>query len=400
MKKTLLRGALALALLLLLAAALMPASAQQVWKWSTTSATNSTADPAINWATGMAPSQVSPSSRAMMAAVARHRLDNAGRIATGGTSTAYTVTSNSSYAATPDNGVTVAFTPHTTNGASATLAVDGGTAFAIRTDASTAVPAATLVSGSPYKAVFNSTASAWILHGYYGSPTTIPIGGLIDYAGSTAPNSNFALANGQCISRTTYATLFALTSTTFGVCDGSTTFGLPDTRGRMIAGLDMSVSGLANRITVAGGNIDTAVLGATQDRQNYQLSVAQLPTHTPAGTISQITPAGTISQVTGSVNVTDPGHAHQINVQVHTTVPVGGANVAVNGNVPWGDPSYGNAGVSNSNTTGITASFTGSTPTFTGTPTTPTFTGTSIGSGSTHPIVPPFIVLGKLIRIF
>jgi len=46
-----------------------------------------------------------------------------------------------------------------------------------------------------------------------------------------SPSANWLKLNGNNVSRTTYATLFALWGTAFGVGDGSTTFGLPDTRG-------------------------------------------------------------------------------------------------------------------------------------------------------------------------
>lgn len=56
----------------------------------------------------------------------------------------------------------------------------------------------------------------------------IPIGGLIDFAGSAAPANYLALPLvATNISRTTYAKLFAAIGTTWGVGDGSTTFGMP-----------------------------------------------------------------------------------------------------------------------------------------------------------------------------
>lgn len=44
--------------------------------------------------------------------------------------------------------------------------------------------------------------------------------------------------DGALISRTTYSALFAVIGTTYGVGDGSTTFGLPDTRGEFVRGWD------------------------------------------------------------------------------------------------------------------------------------------------------------------
>jgi len=58
-----------------------------------------------------------------------------------------------------------------------------------------------------------------------------PSGTLIDYAGTVEPNGWF-LCDGRAISRTTYAGLFASISTAYGVGDGSTTFNIPDFRGR------------------------------------------------------------------------------------------------------------------------------------------------------------------------
>ena len=49
------------------------------------------------------------------------------------------------------------------------------------------------------------------------------------YAGAAAP-TGFLLCDGAAVSRTTYADLFAVTSTSYGVGDGSTTFNVPDLR--------------------------------------------------------------------------------------------------------------------------------------------------------------------------
>ena len=54
----------------------------------------------------------------------------------------------------------------------------------------------------------------------------VPTGGIVEYAGTTAPNG-WLLCDGSAISRTTYADLFEVIGTTFGEGDGSTTFNLP-----------------------------------------------------------------------------------------------------------------------------------------------------------------------------
>lgn len=55
--------------------------------------------------------------------------------------------------------------------------------------------------------------------------TIVQLGTL--YAGFMAPGADWHIADGTAISRTTYATLFAIIGTTFGAGDGSTTFNLP-----------------------------------------------------------------------------------------------------------------------------------------------------------------------------
>jgi microcystin-dependent protein len=57
------------------------------------------------------------------------------------------------------------------------------------------------------------------------------------YAGTTPP-SGWLLCNGQAVSRTVYADLFARIGTTHGDGDGVTTFNLPDYRGRFLRGVD------------------------------------------------------------------------------------------------------------------------------------------------------------------
>lgn len=59
----------------------------------------------------------------------------------------------------------------------------------------------------------------------------VPSGAVAHFAMNTAP-TGWLKANGAAVSRTTYAALFSAIGTTFGSGDGSTTFNLPDLRGR------------------------------------------------------------------------------------------------------------------------------------------------------------------------
>ena len=63
------------------------------------------------------------------------------------------------------------------------------------------------------------------------------IGQVVFMAGANAP-SGFLKCNGQLVSRTTYASLFAVIGTAYGAGDGSTTFAVPDLRGEFLRGWD------------------------------------------------------------------------------------------------------------------------------------------------------------------
>ncbi len=81
----------------------------------------------------------------------------------------------------------------------------------------------------------------------------VPTGGTIAYGGSSAP-AGWLLCDGSAVSRTTYAVLFAIVGTTFGAGDGSTTFNLPDLRGRFPLG--KATAGTGSVLGGTGGAID------------------------------------------------------------------------------------------------------------------------------------------------
>lgn len=83
-----------------------------------------------------------------------------------------------------------------------------------------------------------------------GSEAAIPTGTLTAYTGTTAP-AGWLICDGTAISRSTYSELFAIVGTTYGSGDGSTTFNLPDLRGRVIVGLS---PGGATLVDTLGNN--------------------------------------------------------------------------------------------------------------------------------------------------
>lgn len=110
-------------------------------------------------------------------------------------------------------------------------------------------------------------------------------GMLMPFAGSTAP-SGWLLCYGQAVSRTTYADLFSALGTTYGTGDGSTTFNLPDLRGRVIAGQDDMGGTSADRLTNQTGGLNGDTLGATGGSETHTLTEAQMPSHTHSGGLS------------------------------------------------------------------------------------------------------------------
>ncbi|MCA3307761.1 MAG: tail fiber protein [Roseomonas sp.] len=98
--------------------------------------------------------------------------------------------------------------------------------------------------------------------------------------------------NGQNLSRSAYATLFAAIGTTYGAGDGSTSFGTPDVRGRGLFALDNLGGAAASRITSGVSGINAAALGAAGGDQ-------RIGTHGHAATQE--------AQIHG---LSDPGHQH------------------------------------------------------------------------------------------
>lgn len=125
------------------------------------------------------------------------------------------------------------------------------------------VTTATILDGSVTAAKMD-TGSAQAL---------MPPGAVVPFAATTAP-TGWLLCYGQAVSRTTYAALFAVIGTTYGAGDGSTTFAVPDLRGRIPAGKDNMGGSSANRLTLISNNI-----GSAGGAESVVLSTGEIPAH-------------------------------------------------------------------------------------------------------------------------
>jgi prepilin-type N-terminal cleavage/methylation domain-containing protein len=96
----------------------------------------------------------------------------------------------------------------------------------------------------------------------------LPIASSIEGYWTTAP-SGYILENGAAVSRTAYADLFTVIGTTYGAGDGSTTFNLPDSRGRTAVNLNSADS-------------EFDVMGEKPGSKTEALTIAQMPSHTHA----------------------------------------------------------------------------------------------------------------------
>jgi hypothetical protein len=135
---------------------------ENIADWSTTAASNATADSSINWAEGQARSTVNDSARSMMAAIAKKRNLENFSITTGGSANAHTFTSGVSYTSTP-TGLRANLRLGSTNTGSATLNMDGIGAVTIKDILGNNLVGGELVSGRYAEFFYNGTN--WIFLG-------------------------------------------------------------------------------------------------------------------------------------------------------------------------------------------------------------------------------------------
>lgn len=154
----------------------------------------------------------------------------------------------------------------------------------------------------------------------------VPTGVFLPYGGTTAPSSAWLLCAGQAVSRSTYSALFAILGTAFGAGDGSTTFNLPDFRGRTAVGIDNLGGSAANRIQKSTTITTTNASATATVASASGLAVGMFVTsaNVPAGTtISAI--SGTTLTLSANATATAAGVAARFSLLGNDAQSIGAA---------------------------------------------------------------------------
>lgn len=142
-----------------------------------------------------------------------------------------------------------------------------------------------------------------------------PAGIIRAFAGSTIPDG-YLLCDGSEISRSSYSVLFDAIGTTYGVGDGSTTFNIPDCRGRVIMGLD-SGDAAFDALGETGGS-KTANLQHSHTMNNH--------THTASGMASSAASTSSQQSNDATTSFSRSGHTHTVTVNTGNQTNTGSDN--------------------------------------------------------------------------
>lgn len=200
-----------------------------------------------------------------------------------------------------------------------------------------------------------------------------PTGAIFQWPTANAP-TGYLLADGAVVSRTTYSALFAVIGVIYGAGDGSTTFGLPNLKGRVPVGLD-------------AGQTEFDTLGETGGAKTHTLTAAEMPAHT------HVQDAHT--HVQNSHNHTQDAHNHTQNAHNH-----GLSEGQTDGAGSFMDRSNAasatTAVTDNATATNIAATATNQVATAVNQ--NATATNQNTGGGGAHNNLQPFIVLNFIIK--
>jgi microcystin-dependent protein len=206
-----------------------------------------------------------------------------------------------------------------------------------------------------------------------------PTGAITMYGGATAP-TDWLLCDGSAVSRTTYAALFTAISTTYGVGDNSTTFNVPNLKGKFPIGLNSS-----------DGDFDT--LGETGGAKTKTIAQANLPNISTGAGSAHTHTQNAHGHTQDAHTHTQNAHGHRVQYQAFITG--GGANHGPDSD----NGTYKDAGTWIENTTATNQNTTATNQNTTATnQNESTHTHSLGGSGTALNVVNPYIVVNYIIK--
>ncbi len=137
--------------------------------------------------------------------------------------------------------------------------------------------------------------------------------GIVDMFAGVTPPTGWLLCNGQTVSRTTYANLFAIIGTAYGAGDGSITFHMPDFRGRFARGLDIGAGNdtdaAGRTASNAGGNTgdNVEILKGDALGSHLHLTVSSTPSNGGLNGSNQVSYRGVSGSNSGNYNLYGTG---------------------------------------------------------------------------------------------
>ena len=228
--------------------------------------------------------------------------------------------------------------------------------------------------------------------------SAMPVGSVIPFAGASSPDASWLVCDGSAVSRTTYASLFAVLGTTYGVGDGSTTFNLPNMKGRVPVGVDPT-----------DGDFDN--LGDSGGEKSHILITSEMPSHSHAFTGSSSSTSNQSNNHTHNSNtMSNPGN-HEHSVYTRGTLGGGGRfiygdYIGGSGATHWNPNSWGTITGSAFANEAIGLGNGGHTHTYTTSginsnhthPFTPSGTNSIAGADVAHNNLQPYVALNYIIK--
>lgn len=154
-----------------------------------------------------------------------------------------------------------------------------------------------------------------------GGGATLPVGVVMPTATSTAPSGWF-ICDGSAVSRETYSALFSAIGTTYGTGDGSTTFNLPNLKGKIPVGYDES-------------DTDFNSVGKTGGEKTHTITVNEMPSHSHTSTFYQA-----YTGTTGSTNNVEGAYTNYNYKKISLTTSATGGGAAHNNMPPFVTMNY------------------------------------------------------------